>query len=63
MNRVNEVLKRQKRFSNVTEDGENILLGMLIAVTMELAVFMGKNHLNNCQSIVKTTDLTLKTNV
>ena len=27
---------------------------------MESAVFMGKNYLNNCQSIVNTTDLTLK---
>ena len=31
-----------------------------MAVTMEPAVFMGKNYLNNCQSIVNTTDLTLK---
>ena len=31
-----------------------------MAVTMESAEFMGKNHLNNCQSIVNTTDLTLK---
>ena len=31
-----------------------------MTVTMETAVFMGKNHLNNCQSIVNTTDLTLK---
>ena len=29
-------------------------------VTRESAVFMGKNYLNNCQSIVNTTDLTLK---
>ena len=27
---------------------------------MESAAFMGKNYLNNCQSIVNTTDLTLK---
>ena len=27
---------------------------------MESAVFMGKNYLNNCQSIANTTDLTLK---
>ena len=31
-----------------------------MAVTMESAVFMGKNYLNNCHSIVNTTDLTLK---
>ena len=33
---------------------------MFMAVTMESATFMGKNYLNNCQSIVNTTDLTLK---
>ena len=31
-----------------------------MAVTMETTVFMGKNYLNNCQSIANTTDLTLK---
>ena len=31
-----------------------------MAVTMESAVFMGKDYLNNCQSIANTTDLTLK---
>ena len=31
-----------------------------MAVTMESAVFMGKNHQNNCHSIANTTDLTLK---
>ena len=31
-----------------------------MTVTLESAVFMGKNYLNNCQSIVNTTDLTLK---
>ena len=33
---------------------------MFMTVTMESAVFMGKNYQNNCQSIVNTTDLTLK---
>ena len=33
---------------------------MFMAVTMESAVFMGKSYLNNCQSIVNTTDFTLK---
>ena len=37
-----------------------MIWGMLMTVTMELAVFMGKNYLNNCQSIANTTDLTLK---
>ena len=31
-----------------------------MTVTMESAVFMGKNYLNNCQSIANTTELTLK---
>ena len=31
-----------------------------MAVTMESAVFMGKTYQSNCQSIVNTTDLTLK---
>ena len=31
-----------------------------MTVTMESAVFMGKNYLNKCHSIVNTTDLTLK---
>ena len=31
-----------------------------MAVTMESAVFMGKNFQNNHNSIVNTTDLTLK---
>ena len=31
-----------------------------MSVTMESAVFMGKNYLNNNQSIVNTTDLTPK---
>ena len=33
---------------------------MSMAVTVESAVFMGKNYLNNWQSIVNTKDLTLK---
>ena len=63
VNRVNDqVRKRQKRISNVTENGEkhSVIWGMFMAVTMESAIFMGKNYLNNCQSIVNTTDLTLK---
>ena len=33
---------------------------MFMAVTMGSAVFMGKNYLYNCHSIVNTTDVTLK---
>ena len=63
VNRVNDqVRKRQKRISNVTEDGEkhSMILGMFMTVTVESAVFVGKNCLNNCQSITNTKDLTLK---
>ena len=63
VNRVNDqVRKRQKRISNVTENGEkhSMIWGMFMAVTMESAVFMGKNYWNNCHSIVNTTDLPLK---
>ena len=63
LNRVNDqVRKRQKRISNVAEDGEkhSIFWGMFMSVTMESAVFMGKDYLNNCHSIANTKDLTLK---
>ena len=62
VNRVNDqVRKRRKRISNVAEDGEHSLIWrMFMAVTMESAVFMGKNYQNNCHSIANTTDLTLK---
>ena len=43
---TDQVRKRQKRISNVTGDGEehSIVWGMFMAVTMESAVFMGKNY-------------------
>ena len=47
---------------NVTEDGEkhSMTWRMFISVTMESAVFMVKNYLDNCHSIANTKDLTLK---
>ena len=63
VNRVNDqVRKRLKRISNVTGNGEehSIIRGMFMAVTMESATFMRKNFQNNRNSIVNTTDLTLK---
>ena len=63
VNRVNDqVRKRQKRIPNVTEDGEkhSMIWVMFMTVTMESAVFMGKNYLNNCQSIANTKDPTLR---
>ena len=64
LSRVNDqVRKRQKRSSmNVTEDGEkhSVIWGMFMSVTLESAVFMGENYLQNCHSITDTKDLTLK---
>ena len=63
VNRVSDqVRKRQKRISNVTQEREkhSMIWGIFMTVTMESAVFMGKNYLNNCQSIVNTKDLTLR---
>ena len=66
VNRVNDqVRKRQKRISNVAEDREKLSMiwGMFTTVTMESAVVMGKNYLNNCQSIANTTRSHTQTNV
>ena len=63
VNRVNDQVRtRQKRMSNVTENGEKhlVIWGMLMSVTLESTVFMGKNYVNNCQSIANTTNLTFK---
>ena len=64
LNRVNDqVRKRQKRSSmNVTEDSEkhSMIWRMFMSVTMESAVFMGKNYLNNWYSMKNTKDLTKK---
>ena len=63
VNRVNDqVRKRQERISNVTEDGEkhSMIWGMFMTVTLESAVFMGKNYSNNWHSIKNAKDLTLK---
>ena len=63
VNRVNDqVRQRRKRISNVTEHGEkhSMMWRMFMTVPMESAVLMGKNYLNNCQSIANTTDLPFK---
>ena len=63
VNRVNdEVRKRQKTMSNVAGEGEehSIIWRMFMAVTMNAATFMGNNFQNNQNSIVNTSDLTLK---
>ena len=57
-----QVRKRQKRMSNVADSGEehSIIWGMFMAATMNAATFMGKNFLDNQNSIMNSTDLTLK---
>ena len=63
VNKVNDqVRKRQKRMSNVAGSGEehSIIWRMFMAATMNAATFMGKNFQDNQNSIVNTTDLTLK---
>ena len=58
VNRVNDqVRKRQRRISNVTKNGEK---HSMIWWQWNQQIFMGKNNLNNFQSIANTTDLTLK---
>ena len=63
VNRVNDqVRKRQKQISNVTEDGEkhSVIWRMFMTVTLESAVFMGKNYSDNWHSIKNTKGLTLR---
>ena len=63
VNRVNDqVRKRQKRISNVAGAGEehSMIWGMFMAVTMESAVFMGKNFSTIQNFIMNSEDLTLK---
>ena len=63
VNKVNDqVRKRQRRMSNVAGTGEehSLIWRMFMAVTMNAATFMGKNFQDNQNSIMNTTDLTLK---
>ena len=57
-----QVRKRQKRMSNVADSGEelSIIWGMFMAATMNAATFMGKNFSSIQNSIMNSTDLTLK---
>ena len=47
---------------NVTDNDEkhSMMWGMFMTVTLESAVSMGKNYLDNYHSITNTKDLTLK---
>ena len=63
INRVSDqVRKRQKRISNVTENGEkhSMIWGMFMSSTLQSSVFMGKSYSDNWHSIKNTKDLTMK---
>ena len=63
VNKVNDqVRKRPKRMSNVVDSGEehSTIWGMFMAATMNAATFMGKNFSGIQNSIMNSTDLTLK---
>ena len=57
-----QVRKRQKRTSNVADSGEehSIIWRMFMAATTNAATFMGKNFMDNENSIKNSTGLTLK---
>ena len=57
-----QVRSRRKRMSNVadSEEEHSIIWGMFMAATMNAATYMGKNFLDNQNSIKNFTDLTLK---
>ena len=57
-----QVRKRQKRMSNVADSGEehSIIWGMFMVATMNAATFMVKFFMENQNSIMNSTDLTLK---
>ena len=57
-----QVRNRQKRMSNVSDSGEehSINWGMFMDATINAATFMGKNFMDNENSVKNSTDLTLK---
>ena len=64
LDRVNDQMcKRQKRSSmNVTENDEkhSVIWGMFMSVTLETAVFRGKNYSDNWHFIKNTKDIIMK---
>ena len=57
-----QVRKRQKRMSNVEDSGEeySIIWRMFMVATMHAATFMGMNFMDIQNSIMNSTDFTLK---
>ena len=57
-----QVRSRQKRMSNVADSGEehSIIWGKFMTAAMNATTFMGKNFQDNQNSIMNSTDLTLK---
>ena len=64
LDRVNEQVRkrRQRSWMNVTENDEkhSVVWAMFMSVTLESALFMGKNYSDNQHSIKNTKDLTMK---
>ena len=62
MNEVKDQVRKDRRMSGVAESGDehSRIWGMFMAATMNAATFMGKNFLDNKNSIKNSTDLTLK---
>ena len=52
--------KRSSMNVTVNEEKHSMIWRMFMSVTLESAVFMGKNYLDNWRSITNTKDLTMK---
>ena len=63
LNGVNDQVRKRRKLSslNVTENEKHSMIWrMFMSVTLESAVFMGENYLDNRHFITNTKDLTLK---
>ena len=62
VNKVKDQVRKKQKMSNVADSGEehSMIWGMFMAATTNAATFMGKNFMDNQNSIMDSTDLTLK---
>ena len=62
VNKVKDQVRKRQKMSNVADSVEehSMIWGMFMAATMNAATFMGKNFMDNQNSIMDSTDLTLK---
>ena len=62
VNKVKDQVRKRQKMSNVADSGEehSMIWGKFMAATMNAATFMGKNFMDNQNSIMDSTDLTLK---